>query len=86
MSRPWVERGRTGLSGPWGQLTVSTWGPQQTEPEILRQSVLFPESYKDTSDEELQRVIDGAKKWIGGLRLSWTVVACHYLKDGRFHA
>lgn len=40
----------------------------------------------DRPDEELQAVIDGAKKWIAGRRWSWKIVAVNYLRDGRFHA
>lgn len=73
-------------SGPWGSLTVTTWGPQRTEPQMLRESYLFPESHRHLDDESLQAVIDGAKERIGGLRLSWTIVACNYLRDGTYHA
>lgn len=80
--RRWVRRGEKRTGG----LTVTKWGPEQTEPEILRESYLFPESHAHLDDESLQAVIDGAKAWIAGRRWSWQVVACNYLKHGRFHA
>lgn len=62
-----------------GSLTVTTWGPKRTEPEILRRSYAFPQSHSSLRDKALQAVIDDAKKWIGGRRMSWSVVACNYL-------
>lgn len=81
-----VRQGEITRRGLWGSLTVTSWGPEQTEPEILRENPMFPDSHRNRSDESLQAVIDEAKEWIGGLRLSWSVVACNYLRDGKFHS
>lgn len=56
------------------------------EIEALRSHFLFPKSHAHLDDESLQAVIDGAKEWISGRRWSWIIVACNYLKDGKFHA
>jgi hypothetical protein len=77
-----VERGRKTVNG----LTVTTWGPRRTEPQMLREHFAFPDSHAGLDDESLQAVIDGAKEWIAGRRWSWTIVACNYLRDGRYHA
>lgn len=57
-----------------------------TEVEDFRSSFLFPSEHEHLSDESLQAIIDGAKEWIAGRRLSWTYVASRYLRDGRYHA
>lgn len=78
--------GRKMTRGAWGSLTITTWGPARSEPARLRETFDFPESHRKLDDESLQAVIDGAKEWIGGRRLSWNAVACNYLRDGRYHA
>lgn len=83
--KPYVKRGETMIREPWGSLTVTSWGPEQTDVEKLRESYLFPASHAHLDDESLQAVIDGAKAWVGRRRQSWTVVASNYLRDGRYH-
>lgn len=39
----------------------------------------------DASDEVLREALEGAVKWIGGTRRSFTIVAANYLRDGTFH-
>ncbi len=59
---------------------------RSSEVEDFRASFFFPSSHDHLDDESVQAVIDGAKEWIGGQRLSWKVVAANYLRDGSYHA
>lgn len=62
-----------------------------TEVDQLRQHLLIYNrgehaAVAGRSDDELQAAINLAKVWIGGRRLSWTIVAKYILVDGHPHA
>lgn len=63
-----------------------------TDPKAFREFIAIPVWAKHygrltdgLTDEELQGIIDGAKKWIAGRRSSWKIVTANSLRDGYYH-
>jgi uncharacterized protein YecE (DUF72 family) len=45
-----------------------------------------PEYQNQFTDEELAEIAIKAKRWVGGLRYSWVIVACNYMRTGVYKA
>jgi uncharacterized protein YecE (DUF72 family) len=42
-----------------------------------------PDQY---TDAELAEIATNAKRWVGGRRYSWVIVACNYMRTGEYKA
>lgn len=63
---------------------------QPSEVDRLREHLRTYDGGRDAAlaefdDEMLREVIAETKKRIGGLRMSWIIVAANYLRDGEYH-